>query len=249
MSEKKFTAIEIIEKILQEHNGQAPLGLIYREFEEKWADKSNLQGKTPRATLRERVQTSPKFKRIEYGVYALLNAQPPSTPEAKTEEEKQEREHSDIQGMLIEIGNHLGVDTYTPDKKKLFLGQTPLGSFTTIEKISNFTHDNIVKSTRGVDVLWFNNRKIPTHAFEVEHTTDFRGALTKFCELQDFHVDFYCVSESSREEKFKRELERAAFSSIKERCEFLSYAYVERLYRGIDIHQEFKRFMRFSDSR
>ncbi len=39
-----------------------------------------------------------------------------------------------------------------------------------------------------VDVAWFNERGFPEKIFEVEDSTDFRGSLVKFAELQDFNT-------------------------------------------------------------
>lgn len=233
MNKKLFTSEEILEEIMLAHDGQASLGLINREYEEKWKDKSTLRGKTPLATLRGVAQKSPKFERIGIGVYALQGVKRPQAPTAKTVAEKQERRHVDIQGMLLEIGNHDThcADTYTPDKNGVF-NEMLLGSIATIDKTPNFTYPYIVKVVRYVDVLWFNDRNFPMHAFEVEHSTNFRNSLAKFCDLQDFHVKLSCVAESSRREKFEQELQRPAFRPIKDRCKFLSYEDIERDYNA-----------------
>lgn len=39
---------------------------------------------------------------------------------AKTQQEKKERMHAKIQGMLLELGNQRGLDTYTNDKSWTF---------------------------------------------------------------------------------------------------------------------------------
>lgn len=218
------------EQVMRDNNGHASLKLISREFD-KQKHKFLITGQTPHDSLRAAVLRG-NFKRIGLGVYALKSADLPSTPEAKTPKEKTERRHSDIQGMLLAIGNNKKecADTYTPDRSKIF-NDMQLGSIATLEKLPHFTYDNIINIVRQVDVMWINERGFPASVFEVEHTTTFTNALSKFCELQDFHAEFYCVAEEARRGKFERELGKSAFSSIKTRCEFRSYERIEQDYR------------------
>ncbi len=121
----------------------------------------------------------------------------------KNEPEKV-RHHAKIQGMLLEIGNerHEIKDTYTNDKKWIFENKT-LGSLATLKEMPPFTYERTIKdSVSYTDVIWFNERGFPSQIFEVEHSTDFRDALIKFTELQDFKTNFYCVSNIDRESKF-----------------------------------------------
>ena len=41
-----------------------------------------------------------------------------------------------------------------------------------------------------MDVIWFNERKMPYRFYEVEHSTNISNSLDKFYELQDFRADF-----------------------------------------------------------
>ena len=49
-----------------------------------------------------------------------------------------------------------------------------------------FTYDSLLRKARTVDVIWFNERQMPSDFYEVEHTTDIKNSLSKFYELQDF---------------------------------------------------------------
>ncbi len=186
-------------------------------------------------TIQERVQRDKRFTRIGLGVYALtkyLDKLPKIIP-PKTESEKKERLHAKIQGMLIEIGNNRDEveDTYTNDKKWIFDGKT-LGSLATVTDVPLFTYEGIINGTvRFFDVIWFNKRKFPLKIFEVEHSTNFRDAFVKFIELQDFRTTFCCVSFEDREEKFRKELNKSAFESLINRCEFATYEQVENDYK------------------
>ena len=233
--EKEYTYSEAIEKVMLQNGYIAPLKLLYNEIW-KYKDKSKIKGKTPDFTIMERVQRDPRFTKIGLGVYALtayldiLNSLTNSSMETQS---KEDRLHAKVQGMLIEIGNSKKdiEHTYTNDKRWIFENKT-LGSLATIKDVPFFTYENIIKdSVRYADVIWFNKRGFPSKIFEVEDSTDFRDALIKFSELQDFVTSFCCVSEEKRRTKFLKEINKTAFSPIKERCQFFSYDQVENDYK------------------
>ena len=87
----------------------------------------------------------------------------------------------------------------------------------------NFTYEDIVKRVQSIDVFWFNERKFPACVFEIEHSTDFRNALIKFLELQDFNVEMYIVSPKERQREFFHKIEFSSFKPIKSRTKFISY--------------------------
>ena len=217
---KDITYSEAIELVMLENGYFAPLKLLFNNIW-RFKDKTKIQGLTPDFTIMERVQRDPRFTRIGLGVYALKKLP------------KEERLHARIQGMLIEIGNaKRGIEfTYTNDKKWLFDNKT-LGSLSTIKEVPQFTYQNIINDTvRYADVIWFNKRGFPKNIFEVEESTDFRDAFIKFTELQDFATSFCCVSDERRREKYNKEINKAAFSAIKERCLFFSYDQIESDYK------------------
>jgi hypothetical protein len=228
-----MTYSEAIEQVML-HNGYiAPLKLIYKEIW-NYKDKSKVRGLTPDMTIQERVQRDKRFTRIGLGVYALTEylQKLPKNEIPKNEQDKKDRRHAAIQGMLLEIGNHQKdiFDTYTNDKKWIFDNKT-LGSLATLQKVPPFTYQHIVDdSVTFADVIWFNERKFPQVIFEVEHSTDFRDAFIKFMELQDFQTRFYCVSDDNRREKFEKEKAKSAFSAISRRVDFLTYEQVENDY-------------------
>lgn len=233
-SKTERTYSEAIEQVML-HNGYfAPLKLIYQEIW-KYKDKRGIQGKTPNLTIQERVQRDPRFTRIGLGVYALtkfLDQLPSAIEKPKSTKQVQEKLHASIQGMLLEIGNnrHDVSATYTHDRKWIFQNK-PLGSLATLREIPLFTYSRIIRdSIRFLDVIWFNPRGFPYKVFEVEQSTNFRDAFTKFMELQDFQTIFYCVAEEDRREKFQRELAKNAFTPIRTRCEFRSFAQVQNDY-------------------
>ncbi len=231
-----LTYSEAIEKVMLKNGYFAPLKLLYKEIW-NYKDRVKIIGKTPDYTIQERVQRDKKFTRIGLGIYALTEYldRLPKQIEPKNEKEKINRKHAEIQGMLLEIGNFKSEveDTYTNDKKWVFQNKT-LGSLATICMVPVFTYEKIVKeSTSFADVIWFNNRGFPHKIFEVEHSTDFRDALIKFMELQDFMTKFYCVSSEDRKMKFEREKSKNIFKPIDSRLKFLTYEQVRNDYQNI----------------
>lgn len=49
----------------------------------------------------------------------------------------------------------------------------------------------------------------PVRIWEVEDSTDFRAALTKFKELEFFNIEFYCISDAKRKTKFDTEINKS----------------------------------------
>lgn len=230
-----------IEQIMLYNWYYAPLQLIYKEIW-KYKNKDKITGKTPDFTIQAIVQREEKFTRIGLWVYALTEYldRLPKEIEAKTEKQKEEKSHARLQGMLIEIGNIEGFDTYTPDKSGVFINRE-LWKITTLQNIPEFTYPKIINdSIRFVDVIWFNKRGFPARLFEVENSTDFRAGFIKFNEIQDFRSDFFFVAPEIRKQKFETEKTKSAFKNINERCWFLDYNFIEKWYENKIDSKNFK---------
>jgi hypothetical protein len=228
MLESTFS--DAIEQVMLNNGYYAPLSLIYKEFS-KYREKTWL---TPDKTIQERVQRDTRFTNIGLGIYALTQYldRLPTEIEAKTPVEKAVRMHTHIQGMLIEIGNIEGFETYTPDRNGIFINRE-LWKIATLSSIPRFTYDKILDdSIRFVDVIWFNDRWFPEKLFEVENSTDFRAGFIKFNEIQDFRSSFHFVAPDDRKIKFETEKSKAAFSNIKDRCGFLNYDFIDNWYKN-----------------
>lgn len=227
MRQEDLTYSEAIEKVLLAHNYVAPLRKIYKEI----VKYRPLTGQTPFKTIQERVQRDPRFTRIGLGIYALTEYldKLPVAPKPQSKEEEKEQTHYSIQGMLLEIGNMEGFDTYSPNKNAIF-DNKPLMHIMTLSEFPNFTYPNIIQSVRFIDVLWFNGRGFPKSAFEVEITPQFRNSLVKFSELCDFYVTFYLIAETENQDKYHREISRPVFREVKKRCLFKTCDQVRDMY-------------------
>lgn len=99
--------------------------------------------------------------------------------------------------------------------------------------IPQFTFETLLRKARTIDVIWFNERNMPTHFYEVEHTTDIKNSLSKFYELQDFFSSFFIVANSHRENEFNDKINASIFSPIKNRVEFITYDKVASLHSNL----------------
>ena len=245
MKEKKeLTWSQAIEKAIIQLGYIATLKQIYAvapNFKE-------FKGLTPHKTINERVQRDDNLVKLRPGLYGLKNHLDKLPDEynpyvKKSSEEENAITHSYIQGMLIEIGNIYGFKTFSPDKSGLFINKK-LGEIITQSDIPKFTFAHILQSAKYIDVIWFNERLFPNTIFEIENSTNFRNSLVKFAELQDFATTMTLIApkDTSKMNKFFQEIEKSAFSSIKNRVKFFDYEYVEKLYNHQVASQQFQSF-------
>lgn len=68
------------------------------------------------------------------------------------------------------------------DKNKKFL-EKKLCEITTEPELPDFTYEVIRNRAKTVDVIWFNERRMPFRFYEVEHPTNITNSLDKFYEL------------------------------------------------------------------
>ena len=215
---------EAVIKTMEEYGGYATLGFLNQSV-----DVSDWKTKTPFATIRRIVQDKRFFFKIRPGLWALKtykNKLPENVfPAEKVSKTKQEEfNHSYYQGLLAEIGNLKRQKTFVPyqDKNKKYL-EKKLSEITTIEKFYDFTYKNLLRYATTIDVSWFNERKMPSSFFEVEHSTDIKNSLGKFVQLQDFHAKFYIVADIARKREYEDKLNLSMFKSVQSRVSFIDY--------------------------
>ena len=88
------------------------------------------------------------------------------------------------------------------------------------------------RRARTVDVIWFNERNMPSDFYEVEHTTDIQNSLLKFNDLQDFSARMVIVADERRHHEFISKMGYAAFKDLllNNRVSFLSYMSLDKQY-------------------
>ncbi len=219
---------EAVIRALEESGGFAVLGDIYRKALAypgcRWGTK------TPYATIRRILQTRPElFFRIRPGLWGLkaledLILQQLDIGLDTTEEHQQRFDHSYFQGLLVEIGNLRRFQTFVPrqDQNKPFLNRK-LGALANLTALPPFTYPQLVSKASTIDVVWMNGRGFPEAFFEVEHTTNFIGALVKFGEFIDFRVKLHIVADKARQRQFEEALGQAQFTPLQACVKFLPY--------------------------
>jgi hypothetical protein len=190
-------------------------------------DFSEWKTKTPQASVRRIVQENDAFFRIQPGLWALTECKKTVLKKLNLTKNKGNQEkftHTYYQGLLVEIGNMKGLNTFIPsqDKNNLFIDK-PLCKTATMTEIYNFTYPDILSRAKTVDVIWFNERKLPYAFFEVEHTTDIQNSLNKFFELKDYHAQFYIVGPNYKKKQFDSIINRTIFNPIRKRVCFIDY--------------------------
>jgi len=218
---------EAVIKVMEDNGGFATLGHLYQNALR--VPKVQWGTKTPFASMRRIVQEREEIFKIKPGLWALKEYKDRlpvgMVPEKSKKKDSDKFNHTYFQGLLIEIGLLNNFDTFVPaqDKNKRFLGKCKLGELASVSDIYKFGYDRFVAKARTVDVIWFNDRRMPNSLFEVEHSTNISNSLLKYVELQDYRTRMYIVADSARKREFNKTLDYTAFSSIRKLVEFLSY--------------------------
>ena len=223
---------QVINK-LREEGGYATLRRLNEVL-----DFSSWKTKTPEASVRRIVQQSNLIFKIRPGLWALEEQRNEVLTKFELNTGNPENEelfsHSYYQGLIVEIGKIRKQTTYIPpqDQNRKFIDKK-LGEIADSISLPIFTYDNILKKARSVDVIWFNERNMPSNFYEIEHTTDIKNSLCKFYELQDFNSGFYIVADTFRKKEFEDKLHVSMFDCIAKRVKFLDYSRVVEMYEGM----------------
>jgi hypothetical protein len=222
---------EAVIQTLEKLGGQATLAQLYIEVMK--VEDCIWNTKTPFASIRRIVQVRPEIFKVRPGLWALQSHREVLgvEPETAAHLERTDQNHSYFQGLLVTIGNLRGFSTYVPnqDKNKPFVNGT-LGEIRSLSEIPTFSHDTLVRRSSTVDVIWFNDRKMPNSLFEVEHSTDIQNSLVKFMDLQDFNTRMVIVAHKSRKAEYDQKINYRAISEISSRVNFLDYETLVKQY-------------------
>ena len=230
---KKITQEQHVIETMRREGGYATLRRL-----NEIVDFSTWKTKTPEATVRRIVQESLQIFKIRPGLWALEDYREEVLRKFElkigNKQSEEQFSHGYYQGLLVEIGKFRHQMTYVPaqDQNRKFIGQR-LGDITDLIIIPAFTYEKLLKKAKTVDVIWFNERQMPSNFYEVEHTTDIKNSLSKFYELQDFYADFHIVADASRKKEFEDKLHVSIFSAIEERVKFVDYNRVVNQYEGL----------------
>ena len=217
---------------MQQNGGHATLGQLYQAVP-KIPDCTWIT-KTPFASIRRIVQTHDEFFKIRPGLWALTSEKDKVLrlfSGETTQAREREYSHYFFQGLVVEIGNLKGFETFVPsqDKNRPYANQK-LGSVASLSRLHEFTFSDILRKAQSIDVSWFNDRRFPNSFFEIEHSTDIYNSLLKYVEFQDFRTNFYIVADNQRRAEFESKISQSAFAPIKPFVKFWNYDSV------VDLH-------------
>lgn len=188
--------------------------------------------KTPLASVRRIAQTRKEIYKVRPGLYGLAASRKAheargiiaETTTNRADPVVAEFGHTYYQALLLIIGKLKRFDCWSPnqDRNKRVLG-SDLGSLRSLQQVPAFSYENFVRRSSTIDVIWFNERKMPQSFFEVENCTDIQNSLLKFADLQDFAARMVIVADAPRRREFEQKRKFTAFRDIGDRVAFLEY--------------------------
>jgi hypothetical protein len=226
---------EAVIQAMEGSGGYATLGQLYQSVPK--IPECTWKTKTPFASIRRIVQTHEEFFKVRPGLWALASEKEKVLrlfTDERLPSKEREYSHYFFQGLVVEIGNLKGFQTFIPsqDKNKPF-SQQKLGEIASVSNLYEFTYKEVLRKAQTIDVTWLNSRKYPNSFFEIEHSTDIYNSLLKFIEFQDFRICFYIVADSVRRSEFENKISQSAFVPIKPYVKFWDYDAVSELHTKI----------------
>jgi len=228
---------EAVIQTLENLGGLATLGQLYGEVF-KITD-CNWGTKTPLASIRRIVQTRKEIYKIKPGLYGLIARKSEHESRGIVVETSTNRDSAEVvsfdhtyyQGLLLMVGRLKRFDCWSPnqDKNKVFLDRT-IDSLRTLRVMPRFSYENLVARSATVDVIWFNERGMPSSVCEIEHAGDIQNSLLKFNDLQDFHTRMFIVSNARRRKDYESKIKYSSFRDIADRAKFLSFGWLVKEY-------------------
>ena len=141
--------------------------------------------------------------------------------------------HSDIEAKLLLIGSYLNYRTYTPDRGKNSIYGN-LGDLCSEKEVPTESIPKIsIDKVRKIDVIWFDEEGYPTHAFEVEHSTDVTKGLLRLYQIHKLHIRLYVIAEEDKRVKFNKEVNINPFYKIKEEYIFKNYQELDEFFESV----------------
>jgi hypothetical protein len=143
--------------------------------------------------------------------------------------------HSDLQAKLVLIGSYLDYRTYVPANdagKETIFGI--LGDLCSDRKIPDGAIPALsVETVKFIDVIWFDDEGYPTHAFEVEHTTDITKGLLRLFQVHKLKIKMFIISKDENKNRFQREVAKSPFSKIRQEFIFKNYDELDEFFQSV----------------
>jgi hypothetical protein len=142
-------------------------------------------------------------------------------------------DHTEVQWMLLKIGNEMGLDVWVGrnDKGRSYNGNT-FASLPRMLKELPVQFEKIAQRIiENIDVLWLSGKSIVA-AFEIESTTSIYSGLLRMSDLvarqPNLKIPLFVVAPDDKAEKVVREVNRPTFSILQpplnEICRVITFA-------------------------
>jgi hypothetical protein len=102
-----------------------------------------------------------------------------------------------------------------------------------VKEIPSFSYPELVGRSATIDVIWFNQRRMPNSFFEVEQQGEIQNSLLKFNDLQDFSAQMVIVAHEKHQQQYEKKKKYSAFENISNRLKFLDYDSLVSQYEGV----------------
>ena len=167
----------------------------------------------------------------EKGVLTIPTAE--TEPAAPTDTDKEHTVHTEIQWLLLKLGNDMGLDLWVAnnDRGKVINNQR-LGDIPRLKKSLPLTFDETTNNTiQRIDVLWLKQNNILA-AFEIESTTSIYSGLLRMADLiamqPNINIPLYIVAPDERRAKVYDEVNRPVFSNLptpmNQICKYIAFS-------------------------
>lgn len=178
-------------------------------------------------------------RRGDRDVTVIVPEKTDAIDETETQPEAQSvRESIQIQALLAEIGDRMGMRIWIPKADRAgVLGAWRGDHGALLEQLPLSYDATTLRTIEQIDVLWMKGRSI-RRAFEVEHTTSVYSGILRMADLlalqPNMDIRLHIVAPEARREKVHQELMRPVFSFLErgplvESCTYIPYDSVRQL--------------------
>jgi hypothetical protein len=193
----------------------------------------------------------PMFYETEAGAVTVPDDNEEVTPEIEDSQTLDtEVTHEEIQWILLNLGNEMGLDVWVArnDRSKSFQGNL-FSHLPRLRKTLPRQFDDATNRTiELIDVLWLRENAIVA-AFEIEHTTSIYSGLLRMSDLvsmqPNINIRLYIVAPDERRDKVFSEINRPTFTSLKpalrDICQFIPYSSLQEKLKQVN---DFLRYLR-----
>lgn len=174
---------------------------------------------SPRVTPVDPAKLAYRPKAIKTKIGPVTIPEPDPELEHPTEPTRDASEHTEIQWLLLKLGNDIGLEVWVArnDRNKSYKGNK-FGDLPRLKaKLPILFEEESQRTIELIDVLWLKGNNILA-AFEVENTTSIYSGLLRMSDLvatiPNLNIPLYLVAPDERRNKVVTEINRPTFSKM-----------------------------------